>query len=136
MSGKMHRTTSLCYKRISLHFLISPSPYISWRTSWRYKVSLCRIRRGLSPSRPHANGEHCVTPAQAAVKETIQTLTLFETKNFATLLKTKRPFKLQDHLSSQEAPASSSNYTPTTEFDLLLISFFFSYKTSTKCKTF
>lgn len=61
--------------------------------------------------------EHCVTPAQAAVKETIQTLTLFETNNFATLLKTKRQFKLHDHLSSQEAP-SSSNYMPTTEFDL------------------
>ena len=69
-----------------------------------------------------------MTPAQAAVKETIQTLTLFETKNFATLLKTKRPFKLQDHLNSQEAPASSSNYMPTTEFDLqryFLFHFFF-----------
>ena len=69
-----------------------------------------------------------MTPAQAAVKETIQTLTLLETKNFETLLKTKRPFKLQDHLSSQEAPASSSNYTPTTEFDLrryFLFHFFF-----------
>ena len=71
-----------------------------------------------APSPRIVDGEQFVTPAQGAVKETVQTLTLFETNNFATLLKTKRPFKFHDHLSSQEAPASSSNYTPTTEFDL------------------
>ena len=59
-----------------------------------------------APSPRIVDGEQYVTleSGPRSCDETIQTLTLFETKNFATLLKTKRPFKLHDHSSSQEAP--------------------------------